>query len=180
MNHKRVFIALDIPEEVRDEIERCQIGIPTAKWTKKENLHLTLEFLGEIPLDLFEHIREILREVQGKRFRISLQEPNVFIKKQKILWLKAIPNEPVIALRNEIIKLLQKYKIPLSKPAQNFIPHVTIARMDVVNQRKLNEYLLSFEGFTTMEFDVVSFFLYSSILHPHGSIYTKEEEYALF
>lgn len=176
-NFIRTFIGIDVPEEVREEIQRCQIGIPTAKWTKKENLHITLEFLGEIPKETFEEIEEKLSHVKMPKFKIRLLQPNVFFKKQKILWLKVQPAEPLAALRNEILKSIEVHH---KGNKQQFLPHLTIARMDTVHQRKLDEYLLAFEDFTTNEFEVNSFVLFSSILQPQGPVYTREREYTLF
>ncbi|GIX42410.1 MAG: RNA 2',3'-cyclic phosphodiesterase [Leptospiraceae bacterium] len=182
-DRKRLFIAIDLPDSVQLEVERCQIGIPTAKWVKKENLHLTLQFLGELSFEEFKILRHILSTVKGKSFYMVLKEPKVFFKKQKILWLKAEPEEVIINLRNNILKIIQKEKSQFNnlilKDKEKFLPHVTIARMNQVNQRKLNDYLLTFENFSTMEFKVDSFILFSSILKPEGAIYTREEIYKL-
>ena len=46
----RTFIAVDIPENVKEEIIKIQDKLPefVGKLTELENLHLTLKFLGEI------------------------------------------------------------------------------------------------------------------------------------
>lgn len=182
-NKKRTFIAIDIPEEIKDHIQRYQIGLPKAKWVRKENLHLTLLFLGEINLQDFEFLRQILNKVEKKKFSMYLKQPNVFFKKQKILWLKAEPNNEIVDLKNKIYSLLSIhgfFKIyPIKNKNQEFVPHITIARMDVVDTKKLNDYLLTFSDFVSDEFEVNTFILYSSKLLKDGPIYTKEEEYYL-
>jgi 2'-5' RNA ligase len=182
-NTKRLFIAIELPEEIQNQVENCQIGIPTAKWVKKENLHLTLQFLGEIETENFYLLRQMLKIIKGTSFSIVLKQPNVFYKKQKILWLKAEPESPIVELRNHILKILKTEKNHLRNleinEKEKFLPHVTIARMYEVNQRKLNDYLLTFRDFSTQEFKVNTFVLFSSILKPNGAIYTKEEIYEL-
>jgi len=182
-NTKRLFIGIDLPEEIKNFVERCQIGIPTARWVQKENLHLTLQFLGEISFKDYDFLRHILQKVKGKAFYMYLSSPKVFYKKQKILWLKAEPENPILELRNSIIDQLNQHKDELQNLKLNdkekFLPHVTIARMNMVNQKKLNEYLLTFEDFSTKEFKVGNFVLFSSILKREGPIYTKEKIYEL-
>ncbi len=175
---KRCFVALPIPEEIIDEIQTCQIGLSNAKWTKRENLHITLHFIGEIPIENFRMIQETLKEVQGKAFSIRIKNPKVFYKKnQQILWLGNEPNEPIISLRNQILKIIQKFVPPYKK--EEYVPHLTIARLDRTDRKNLNNYLLTYENFSTKEFMINSFGLYSSILHPKGAIYTQEEIYYL-
>ena len=49
----RLFVALDIDEEIRHRIARFIDGIegfaPEARWVTPESLHVTLKFIGEQP-----------------------------------------------------------------------------------------------------------------------------------
>ena len=42
----RLFVALDIPDEIRRQLGAMTSGLPGAKWTRPENLHLTLRFIA--------------------------------------------------------------------------------------------------------------------------------------
>lgn len=175
---KRTFIAISLPDFIIEEIERCQRGIPNAKWIKKENLHITLQFIGEISLEDLKNIRQILKMVNQEKFKIRIKNPKVFYKKfQKILWLSIEPEEPILILRNKILKELIKNQIDFKK--ENYTPHLTIARLDNPTQKILNDYLMTYENFSTEEFSIDSFTLFSSILSPSGAIYTEEEIYYL-
>ncbi len=178
-----MFLGIEIPEQIQEEVERCQLGLSTAKWVKKENLHLTLQFFGNLNLEQINLLRQILKEVKMNSFLMKLKQPKVFYKKQKILWLKGEPEEKVIELRNYILKILSKNDEFINFYHQfkkeKFLPHVTIARLNIVNYKKLNEYLITYEDFNTNEFLVDNFVLYSSTLLPEGAQYTKEEVYSL-
>ena len=69
MSKIRTFIAIDIPEEIRNEIARLQ---PTLKelggrvsWTKPKNIHLTLKFLGDTEENLIGEIEKELKGIMG-------------------------------------------------------------------------------------------------------------------
>ena len=44
----RLFVALDLPEDLRDRLTHLQQGVPAARWVPPENMHLTLRFIGEV------------------------------------------------------------------------------------------------------------------------------------
>ncbi len=65
----RLFIAIPIPEPVRDEIIRVQQGMQllapqgAVRWTKPDQFHLTLRFLGDVPVDGLEKLKESVNAV---------------------------------------------------------------------------------------------------------------------
>ena len=44
----RLFVALEIPESVRERLGMLQGGVPGARWVDDDQLHLTLRFIGEV------------------------------------------------------------------------------------------------------------------------------------
>ncbi len=66
MNTVRTFIAIELPEEVRDYLGRCQERLKAAganvKWTRLDRIHLTLAFLGSVPADELDLLAEAVRE----------------------------------------------------------------------------------------------------------------------
>ena len=62
----RTFIAIELPEEVRDYLGRCQDRLKAAganvKWTRPEQIHLTLAFLGNVLVDELDLLAEAVRE----------------------------------------------------------------------------------------------------------------------
>ena len=48
-DHMRLFVALDLPWELRERLAALGGGVPGARWVPADNLHLTLRFIGEVP-----------------------------------------------------------------------------------------------------------------------------------
>ena len=49
----RLFLGLEIPPEIVSKLDPLFFGLPGANWVKKEELHITLRFLGEINILLY-------------------------------------------------------------------------------------------------------------------------------
>ncbi|MBI2142509.1 RNA 2',3'-cyclic phosphodiesterase, partial [Candidatus Woesearchaeota archaeon] len=60
----RLFIAIDLPEEAKNELLRVQGLLPEAKLSRTKDFHITLKFLGEVTLQKAEWVKEKLRQVK--------------------------------------------------------------------------------------------------------------------
>ncbi|MBS3175781.1 RNA 2',3'-cyclic phosphodiesterase, partial [Candidatus Woesearchaeota archaeon] len=74
---ERCFLALDLPGNVLDEVMRIQQELERkklffGKCTEKENIHLTLKFLGEIDEDTLKNVKEKLKKIKIKPFTATL------------------------------------------------------------------------------------------------------------
>ena len=80
---KMVFISIDIPEQIKDAIERIQNALPEffGKKTEKENLHLTLKFLGNLPDKEIEIVKEKLNEIDFRKFESKIDGIGFFSEK---------------------------------------------------------------------------------------------------
>ena len=76
----RVFIAINLPEEVKKELAKFCDKWPElpAKWTEKDNLHITLEFLGDLTDVEIGEVCLVVKEVAKKHnsFSINLNRPS--------------------------------------------------------------------------------------------------------
>ena len=70
----RVFIAINLPEEIKRELALYAQKWPElpAKWTSKDNLHITLEFLGALTDEEIGEVCVIVKEVAGRHESFSL------------------------------------------------------------------------------------------------------------
>lgn len=79
----RSFVAVDIDNvEIVRKIEHIQrefqkLGLD-AKVVEKENLHITLRFLGEVPIEKVEQIAKSLSTLRYNKFEIQLSGLGVF------------------------------------------------------------------------------------------------------
>lgn len=79
--HRRIFIAVNLPENIKKKLADYQLKWPNlpARWTKKENLHITLDFLGDTTDE------ELLEILKNTKEMASKQEP-YFITLNKIVY----------------------------------------------------------------------------------------------
>ena len=128
----RVFIAIDIPKNIRKEIVAIQNNLPefSGKKTEPENLHLTLKFLGEIDEEKVEEVKKKLSEIKFRKFQAELSEIGVFTPSfLKIIWVK-------LGGCDEIQKEVDKKLEGLFAKEKRFMSHLTIARVKNVNDRR--------------------------------------------
>lgn len=176
----RSFIAIDLPEALRKDLERLQdrlraIGTPVS-WVRPEGIHLTLKFLGDIEPATVPLIGRKLAEIAARQspFRLQPQACGAFptLKQMRVLWVGL--NGDV-----DILRSLQK-RIESSLGALGFQPekrpfrgHLTLGR---VKTRKpipaLHKAMLDQQDFRAEAFDVTGLVLYKSDLSPKGAHYT--------
>lgn len=175
----RLFVALDIPERVRVEVEGIGRSIPNARPVPADQLHLTLKFIGEVEGSIFLDIRDALREILLPKFSISLKGVGTFPPRgtPRILWAGVAPMEGIAALRNSIERTFAAIDIPRDK--KKFTPHLTLARLNNCPINRLQQILAGNAFLQTSDFPVESFHLYSSQLTRKGAIHTLESSYPL-
>ncbi len=187
MEKIRAFVSIDIPQEVKKEIFKIQEKIPffKGKFTKIENLHLTLKFLGELEERKIEEIKEKLREIDFKKFKIKTDFIGLFDNRKSksherkyqgglIIWLHLINCEKLQKLVDEKLSGLGFQK------EKRFMSHLTIARAKEIFEKKedfLNE--IQKIEIPEMSFEANEFKLKSSTLTENGSVYETLETFYL-
>lgn len=136
----RCFIAIEFPEHVRAEIFHAfedlnKSGYCSGSFTGKENLHLTLCFLGDISEEDSEKVKTALKKINFQKFSVETGEIGFFPSESHIntLWVGVNSNKLAI-LKKEIEEVLSEEGISADK--KDFIPHLTVARMKNIKDRK--------------------------------------------
>lgn len=166
----RCFIAIDVPEELREYLVKIQgqlNSVPMdAKFVEKENFHLTLKFLGEISDIQIGKIKEKLEKIKFKSFRASFEELGCFPSNDyiRVIWISLEPE-------GEMRKLNKLINDRLESSDERFGSHVTLARVRMIKekkalQEKLREIKIEGEGF-----EVSGFKLKKSSLTNKGPVY---------
>ena len=126
---KRIFIGLQFPRTICDELKNLRGGVISANWVADENYHLTLRFLGECDSNLLDDVCLALSQIRTCSFTLQLQGINHFKKKGvvKTLWVGIVKNPSLTALKTEIDTILQN--INIKKERRAFYPHVTLAKL---------------------------------------------------
>jgi 2'-5' RNA ligase len=175
----RLFVALDLPWELRDALSRMRGGLPGARWVPPDNYHLTLRFIGEVPPHRAEELDLALATLRGRGFTLTLAGVGTFAKagREVALWVGAERNPQLEHLQNKVETALQRAGLPPEK--RRFQPHVTLARLDNVPQDRLAAYVQSHNLFRAAPLEVGHFTLFSSLLGKEASVYSPEVEYEL-
>jgi 2'-5' RNA ligase len=174
----RLFVALGIPGNVAQSIMLVQGGVPGAHWQAREQLHLTLRFIGEVDGRDAAMLEDALAGIVAPAFTLQLHGVGQFGNNQPhALWAGTRRNEALEHLQRKVDAAIRR--VGQAQDAHKFIPHVTLARMRNPETGKVMEWLAHNALYTSAEFQVGAFRLYSSRLTSDGSIYRVEQDYPL-
>ena len=176
---KRIFVAINLPEEIRRELlsyerrwEKLHI-----KWTNFYNLHITLEFLGEVNRPELNKILQAVEKTASeiKPFDIKLDKivlgPDS--TQAKMFWVTVCVDNQIIKLKNLINENLKFYNFDLEE--REFKPHITLARARG-NQMKGKQTNVILQN---MKFEIESIEVMHSQLHLGGEKYKVVESFGL-
>ena len=175
----RLFIAIDLPERLKDELAIISFGLPQARRIPPEQLHLTLRFIGEVDGALFGDIKSGLKSVIGSPFPLTLNGLGCFPPRRdpQVLWVGIESAVELLELRKKVDSCL--FKLGISPEQRKFSPHITLARTRKTPLTRITTFLGDHALFRLPEFTVSNFHLYSSILTPKGALHRHEAEYLL-
>ena len=175
----RLFVALEIPPAVRQELARLRRGMPGARWVPEEQFHLTLAFLGEVEGPASSAVQEGLHGVRGDPFLMELAAAGRFPHRgqAKVLWAGIRQATEVLALIKEVQRCLKRRG--LLGESRRPSPHVTLARLRGAPPQALDDYLEALAGWVSGPFSVTEFHLYSSHLGREGAQHRIEASYPL-
>ncbi len=181
MSRKRLFVAVDLPDDLADDLTRFQAGMPGARWTDPDQMHLTLRFVGEVDGLVFRDVLGGLEEISAPPFTASLAGFGHFPPRgqPKALWagVDAGALEPLRELKRAVDRAV---RVPGVEPERRkYVPHITIARLDGTPTERVARFLAANSLYRSEPFTVDAFHLYSSKLHHSGAVHTLEASYSL-
>ncbi len=137
----RLFVALDLPDALRQSLAAWRPDLPDARWTPAERLHLTLRFLGNVSGDVRFAITEHLSTVES---------PPVPVEVGGHVWLPSARRPRVLAARvagvPELEALHGRVEAALAVAGvapedRPLLPHVTLARFRTPDSAELRRAL---------------------------------------
>src|SRR5215471_13771566 len=175
----RTFIAIEIPSEIKSALAALQTELRRAgadvSWTKPENLHLTLNFLGEVDEKRIVEVEQacVSAAAEFRPFTLSLNDTGVFpnARQPRVLWAGLAGEiEKAVEMRKRINDGLAL--IGFEREDKDFRPHLTIGR--VKSNKKTRELLAIADArqVPALSFVVTEIVLMKSELHPAGARYT--------
>ena len=181
----RSFVAIELPEEVRDSLARLRGRLERkehafVKWVDPGGIHLTLKFLGNIlPKLVTEITRAIKESSEGiSPFRLELSSLGAFpnLKQPRVVWVGICGEvDHLLRLQQNVDSALTS--LGFAKEERPFTPHLTLARIkqgtSSTQIKNFGELVMSnnFERGYSLEVRAVN--LMRSQLTPQGAIYTR-------
>lgn len=164
----RLFIAVSLPEEIKQNLFELQQKLPEAKLNLVREFHLTLKFLGEVKESEVSKLKEALAKVKLEKFRAGLSKIGVFDESFiKVVWVGVEPEEKITKLQQEVEKALSG----MFPKDNRFTSHVTLARVKYVKNKKEFIEKLAKIKIEKLSFAVQSFQLVKSNLTEEGVVY---------
>ena len=177
MNY-RLFAALDLPEEIVDQLTGLQAGLEGAGWRPRENFHLTLRFFGQCDGAIARDLDTELAQIEMPPFRLRISGVGSFGNQDPhAIWAGVEDDTELKRLSSACDKAARK--CGFQKDRHPFRAHVTMAYLKGISPQAVATWCERFSVFETQSFDVGHFALFSSWPGRHASSYREEAVYPL-
>ena len=199
----RTFVAIDLPEnilkKIQELLERLKPASKNVRWSRPESIHITLKFIGEIPVEKVEEVKAQLESVQRRApLKLRVRGAGFFPNERapRVIWLgieagsefsegsessessAGSESSELAELAREIEDRLGGLGIP--KENRRFSAHLTLGRLRADDKLlAVREILRRQEPLELGAFTAEEFVLYESQLSPGGSIYRKLARFPL-
>ena len=187
----RLFVAIPMPEAVRNEIIGIQqemrqlVSRDAVRWTKPEQFHLTLRFLGDVPVERVAALQEAVNAVcaGAPALRLRAQGVGFFPNAQspRVLWAGVNEDEERLADLQERIEGAVQPFAENPRP-EKFAGHVTIGRVKFLKRpeiEKLAAHAKAVQDLLFGEWTAPEIQLIRSDLLPAGASHTVLEVFPL-
>lgn len=184
----RVFCAIELPEAVRQRVTRHMVRLKEAapdaqaSWSRAENIHLTLKFLGEIPQVSVQSLSEAAsRAVEGLGpFTIRLEQTGVFPPhgSPRVLWIGVNDLEGKLAKLHVRLEA-ESEKAGFPRESRSFHPHLTLARIRQPQHARTLASAHKATPFEPLEIAVSELLVIRSELSSEGSKYSTISRHPL-
>jgi 2'-5' RNA ligase len=129
---QRLFVALDLPEEIRDgltEWGEAELIDPALRAVRPESLHVTLVFLGHREADEAEAIADVVRRISAPPPLLKLEDPIPLPRRRRAsLFALPAPSPATTDLHHGLVDRLVEEGLHEAEE-RGFWPHVTVARV---------------------------------------------------
>jgi len=175
----RLFIAIEIPDDLKKMIAGLREDIPGARWVPEEQIHLTLAFLGEVEDAVFELLNSALAGIHVTEFELCFSATGCFPGRERprVLWLGVKPHPQLDKLASEVRTAVTTCAIPQEE--RRFSAHITLARLNAAPSRELDGFIEQPQKQRIHTFRVSEFILFQSRLTQQGAVHIPLRSFLL-
>jgi len=140
MNKKhRIFIAINLSNDIKKQLDKYKDKWPElpAKWTAKDNLHITLEFLGDLTEEELGEVCLVVGDVVKRHNIFSISLDNVsYSEGDRMVWVKGGKSDELSDLKKDLQECLLE-RVAFRPELKSFSPHITLARINQWEWKKI-------------------------------------------
>lgn len=175
----RLFVGLDLPAHIRQDLAAICAGIHGARWVAPENFHITLRFVGETDRHAAADLDDLLADIQMPAFDIAFRGIGSFGSRGRLraIWAGVEPSPALTHLYDKVARACMR--AGFTAEDRKFKPHVTLARFKGLPEMSAAHYVKLHAGFATAPFTVNRFVLFESLLGGEGAHYIPQCTYPL-
>ena len=183
----RIFIAINLPEKVKTELEKLEKEIESLfppklnrgmfRWVKKENLHITLLFIGSVRDEEIPKISQIVKDIAQSQKPFSLRIEKVSYGPPKkipprLIWVEVGRKPELSEIAKKLKKEMAESGILRKVEQREFSPHITLARIKSFWWKRIEpEERPEIEREIALDFEVNSIEIMESKLKKTGAEY---------
>ncbi len=180
MSEIRTFLALPIPKEMKGYFKNMLVPIidrnDKINWVKRENIHITLNYLGETESEnVEEHARRIEAVVnEFPPFTLGTTDTGIYphANEPRVLWVGSAPYDLTLsAFKQKLDKELTHLGYRLDK--RQFQPHITLARVKTISRKSSFIHKFLTTEVREFNFEVDTVLWMKSTLTPAGAEYEE-------
>lgn len=175
----RLFAAVAVPEAAAELLAPLAGGVPGARWSPPENLHITLRFAGEVTESVAEDFDSALSAVSVPAFEVCLAGVGSFSDRlaPHALWAGVEASEVLTRLRGRCEAAARQ--AGMKPDTRAWKPHVTLAYLNGAEPSRVAAWTSAHNLLRVPPFRAEAFGLYSSWRTRSGSVYRLERRYPL-
>ena len=176
----RLFVAIQLSDEVRSALMAMQQTLRRTcdgvRWTRPEQLHLTLKFLGDVPDAEVSGVAQAVERAAGraKRFEMRVNGSGCFPPQGpvRIVWVGVEEDSGELARCAQAMET-ELEQIGFARERRPFSPHITIGRVREDRSKGRTRSATEAHALRPVEQSVSSITLMSSTLAARGATYTS-------
>ena len=174
----RLFTGLEIPHDIRFELDMMKGGVSGARWIERDNYHLTLRFIGDVEEGQARDLAEALDAVSVPGFVTRLKGLGAFGGAKPHALSATAEMAPEMKRRQAAPERVCQ-QVGLVGETRKFRPHVTIARLRRADPGDVQRYIAAHNLFESRPFEVERFVLYAARPTRGGGPYAIAADYPL-
>lgn len=176
---RRFFIAVSPPPDVAAKIGKIMLKGPLDRgwsWSRREDLHISLGFPGELTGGELEKLKDAMAGVVHRAFRVTLKGIDAFFdrkntgtkQREHVLWMQAgSPACMELKTLHREIEGAMKKALRMKDGGPPFIPHMTLAKTGVDDHGPMKDFAVACEACPAMTWECRSFAIYETLGKRH-------------